>query len=90
MFDPSLADVAVVVEDDGRWRLDVRRFTGDVIATTPLHVDGAFQPRVLALVTRMLARWDVAASAEWDGHHGTWSALLNPAPAVGQRPSPVV
>ncbi|NQX34472.1 hypothetical protein [Herbiconiux sp. VKM Ac-2851] len=59
-FDPALADVAVVVRDDGRWRLDVLRFTGDVLASTPLHVEGAFQARVLSLVTRLLGRRGVA------------------------------
>jgi uncharacterized membrane protein len=89
-FDPALADVAVVVRDDGRWRLDVLRLTGEVLASTPLHVDGAFQPRVLALVTRLLERWGVAASPAWDGYHGTWSALLTPAPSPDRLRTPAL
>ncbi|NYD72094.1 hypothetical protein [Herbiconiux flava] len=90
MFDPALADVAVVVRVDGRWRLDVLHLTGDVLASTPLHVDGAIQPRVLALVTNLLARWNITASPSWDGHHGTWSTLLTPAPSPDRLRTPAL
>lgn len=78
LFDPTLADEAVVERQGSRWVIRVRRFTGDVLASAPLHVEGEFAS-VLKLATRLLHRWHVTyrSSADWRPHFGTWVAPLH-------------
>ncbi|MFB2556802.1 hypothetical protein [Herbiconiux liangxiaofengii] len=82
MFDPVLADVAVVRREGPRWRLDVLRFTGDVLATTPLHIDGSTpvqgrrRPQVLTLAARLLENWNTTVTGDWDEFEGAWSVAL--------------
>ena len=80
LFDPGVADEAVVEQVDGRWMLTVRRYTGDVLATSPLHVSGEFPTAVVKLATRLLRRWNVAYSspADWVEHRGAWSCPVHP------------
>jgi hypothetical protein len=90
MFDPALADEAVVVRDGARWRLDVLRFTGDLLASVPLHVDGPFEPRVRAMATRLLDGWNVEATASWDANRSTWTAPLGVASDARRLRTPSV
>jgi hypothetical protein len=80
LFDPAVADEAVVEQVDGKWVLTVRRYTGDVLAKSPLHVSGDFQTAVVKLATRLLRRWNVADSAAtgWVEHRGTWVCAVHP------------
>jgi hypothetical protein len=76
LFDPAVADEVLVEQIAGRWVLTVRRFTGDVLAKSPLHVSGEFPTAVLKLATRLLNRWglDYGSPADWVEHHGCWIA----------------
>ncbi|MFB2581400.1 hypothetical protein ACEXQD_09115 [Herbiconiux sp. P15] len=80
IFDPALADEAMVEQIDGRWFLTVRRFTGDVLARSPLHVSGDFPTAVLKLATRLLQRWHIeySSTADWVEYHGSWSTPVHP------------
>ncbi|GAA2244162.1 hypothetical protein N1031_13900 [Herbiconiux moechotypicola] len=77
-YDTALADVVVVRrEGPKRWRLAVHRFTGEVLSTTVLHVEGDFRSSVLRLVDRTLATVDLGAHpAAWVDGGDTWSAPL--------------
>lgn len=76
LFDPTVADEALVEQIAGRWVLTVRRYTGDVLAKSPLHVSGEFPTAVLKLATRLLNRWGLAydSPADWVEHQGSWVA----------------
>ena len=82
LFDPGVADEAIVEQLDGRWVLTVRRYTGDVLAKSPLHVhvSGEFPTTVLKLATRLLRRWNVdySSPADWVEHRGSWSCPVHP------------
>ena len=77
-FDPALADVAVVRFEGRHWTLTLHRFTGDLLTTTPLHVEGEFRTIVLRMVDRVLAGWGLESSdpASWMLHQGAWSASV--------------
>ncbi|MDO9397364.1 MAG: hypothetical protein Q7T71_12515 [Herbiconiux sp.] len=89
LFDPELADEAEVRRVGDRWVLVVRRYTGDVLASAPLHVDGDFQARVLKLAARLLIRWNVACppAEQWRQHGGAWTAPVRP--RASGTPAPV-
>ncbi|WP_368499161.1 hypothetical protein [Herbiconiux sp. A18JL235] len=77
-FDRSLADEVVVCREGHRWRLSVLRFTGDVLATTVLHLDGDFSATVARIACRTLETMGlaVAPSSEWRRHDAAWSASV--------------
>ncbi|QJU54107.1 hypothetical protein SCB71_13150 [Herbiconiux sp. KACC 21604] len=77
-FDTSLADEVVVRREGHRWRLSVLRFTGDVLATTVLHLDGDFSTTVARIAGRTLQTMGLALApdSEWRRHEAAWSASV--------------
>lgn len=78
-FDPALADVVIVHQIGTQWHLEVRRFTGDRLASTVLHIHGDARPRhVVTLARHLLERWGLVPDQlpGWDDRTGTWSSTL--------------
>ncbi|WP_440708714.1 hypothetical protein [Herbiconiux sp. YIM B11900] len=78
-FDPALADVVIVHRVGEQWVLEVRRFTGDRLASTVLHIHGDARPRhVVTLARHLLERWGLVPDQlpGWDDRTGTWSSTL--------------